>query len=65
MAVSDDTILRIAKEIVVKFIEMGRISPASFPDSFQTIYSAIKNTVERSNLLSVITGEAEESKKSE
>ena len=65
MAVSEDTILKITKEIVVKFIEMGRISPASFPDSFQTIYSSIKNTVERSNLLSVITGETEESDKSE
>jgi len=60
MAVSEDTILKITKEIVVKFIEMGRISPTSFPDSFQTIYSAIKNTVERSNLLSVITGETDE-----
>ncbi|HDM76110.1 MAG TPA: conjugal transfer protein TraB [Deltaproteobacteria bacterium] len=65
MAVSEDTILKITKEIVVKFIEMGRISPASFPDSFQTIYSSIKNTVERANLLSVITDESEKSDKSE
>lgn len=65
MPVSEDIILKITKEIVVKFIEMGRISPTSFPDSFQTIYSAIKNTVERSNLLSVITGEETENDKTE
>ncbi len=64
MAVSDELILKITKEIVVKFIEMGRISPVSFSDTFQNIYSSIKNTVERSNLLSVITGETEESEKS-
>ena len=32
MASMDEQILRATKEIVVKFIEGGRISPASFPD---------------------------------
>jgi hypothetical protein len=39
----DEQILRAAKEIVVKFIETGRVSPASFQDTFQSIY----NTVEK------------------
>ncbi|MBF0227806.1 MAG: conjugal transfer protein TraB [Desulfobacterales bacterium] len=45
MASLDEHILRTAKEIVVKFIEIGRISPASFHESFREIYKTIKNTV--------------------
>lgn len=45
MASIDEQILRAAKEIVVKFIEAGRVSPAGFPETFQTIYRTIDNTV--------------------
>jgi len=55
MAVSEESILKITKEIVVKFIEMGRISPTSFSDSFKEIYTSIKSTVEQSDLLSILT----------
>ena len=41
----DEQILRAAKEIVVKFIEGGRISPTGFPDVFQNIYFTVKETV--------------------
>ncbi len=41
----DEIILRAAKEVVIKFIETGRISPTSFEENFQKIYSSIKNTV--------------------
>ncbi len=41
----DEQILRTSKEIVVKFIETGRISPTSFPDIFKSIYTAVKETV--------------------
>ena len=34
MASIDEQVLRTAKEIVVKFIETGRVSPAGFPDIF-------------------------------
>ncbi|MBW1635945.1 MAG: hypothetical protein JRC87_06235 [Deltaproteobacteria bacterium] len=43
--VSNETILKISKEITVKFIEVGRITPATFPSTFATIYSAIEKTV--------------------
>ena len=33
--VSDDTILKVAKEVVVKFIEVGRLSPSNFDDTFR------------------------------
>jgi hypothetical protein len=41
----DEQILKAAKEIVVKFIETGRVSPAAFPETFRTIYFSIEETV--------------------
>ncbi len=44
-SVSDETILKISKEIVVKFIEMGKITPAGFDLNFKNIYTTIDKTV--------------------
>jgi len=41
----DEQILRASKEIVVKFIESGRLSPTAFPETFKIIYNAIEETV--------------------
>lgn len=41
----DEKILRLAKEIIIKFIELGRISPTNFEDHFRSIFWALKNTV--------------------
>jgi hypothetical protein len=43
--VSADTILKIAKEISVKFIEVGRLTPATFEETFKSIYRTIDETV--------------------
>ena len=43
--VTDEAIFKVAKEIVVKFIEMGRLTPASFEENFDRIYKAIERTV--------------------
>jgi hypothetical protein len=45
MKSTDEQILRAAKEIVVKFIETGRVSPTGFPETFKTIYDAVEETV--------------------
>ncbi len=45
MASMDEQILKATKEIVVKFIETGRLSPAAFPEVFQNIYKTIAGTV--------------------
>ncbi len=45
MASIDEQILRATKEIVVKFIELGRLSPAGFNETFENIYNTIKETV--------------------
>ncbi len=43
----DEHILRTTKEIIVKFIEMGRLSPSNVNETFQDIYSGIHSTVMR------------------
>ncbi len=45
MATLDEIILRASKEIIVKFIEMGRISPVTFSENFRNIYQTINETV--------------------
>ena len=45
MASMEEQILRATKEIVVKFIEGGRISPAGFPKIFENIYQTVEDTV--------------------
>ncbi|MBW1891048.1 MAG: hypothetical protein JRI93_11140 [Deltaproteobacteria bacterium] len=45
MASMDEQILRAAKEIVVKFIEAGRVSPAGFKETFTGVYRTIDETV--------------------
>lgn len=44
----DEQVLRATKEIVVKFIETGRVSPTGFPEVFRAIYRAVDETVKQS-----------------
>ncbi len=44
----DEQILRASKEIVVKFIETGRVSPTGFPEAFKSIYRTVDETVKQS-----------------
>ena len=43
--VTDEAIFKVAKEIVVKFIEVGRLTPSSFDETFERVYRAIERTV--------------------
>ncbi len=43
--VTDEAIFKVAKEIVVKFIEVGRLTPSSFEETFDRVYKAIRRTV--------------------
>ncbi|NDY43473.1 hypothetical protein G3N55_11555 [Dissulfurirhabdus thermomarina] len=38
--------LKVTKEIVVKFIEMGRVTPASFEEVFDRVYKAVARAEE-------------------
>lgn len=46
--ISDESILKITKEIAVKFIEVGRLTPSTFNETFKDIHRTIEDTV-RSN----------------
>jgi len=48
MASIDEQILRVTKEIVVKFIEAGRVSPTGFNDTFKSVYNTVEETVKGS-----------------
>ncbi len=44
---SDEIILKTAKEIAVKFIEIGRVTPANFDSVFRSIYHTIEETTKK------------------
>ena len=37
--------LQVTKEIVVKFIESGRVSPANFEEIFPSVYTVVRRTL--------------------
>jgi len=43
----DEQILRATKEMVVKFIEMGRLSPSNLHEAFKDIYTTVNETVKK------------------
>lgn len=43
--VSDEAILKVTKEVVVKFIEVGRVTPASFDETFSQVFNTVKKSV--------------------
>jgi hypothetical protein len=45
----NELILKVTKEIVVKFIEMGRVTPASFEEVFKLVYKAVASVKLRNN----------------
>ncbi|KPA16548.1 conjugal transfer protein TraB [Candidatus Magnetomorum sp. HK-1] len=45
MATLQEQVLKTSKEIIVKFIETGRVSPTSFDEIFRSIYTTVKETV--------------------
>lgn len=45
MRTLDEQVLKVTKEIVAKFIEVGRVSPASFDETFKNVYRSIKEAI--------------------
>jgi hypothetical protein len=41
----DEQVLKVTKEIVAKFIEVGRVSPASFDETFKSVYRSVKEAI--------------------
>ena len=42
----EELVLKVTKEIVVKFIEVGRLSPASFPETFKMVIDTVRQSLE-------------------
>lgn len=53
----EEQILRASKEIAVKFIEVGRLSPTGFAETFKTIYQSINETVRNNSETDIENGE--------
>jgi hypothetical protein len=44
----EELLLKAAKEIVVKFIEVGRVSPSSFAETFKMIIDTLNQSLKES-----------------
>jgi hypothetical protein len=47
MRSDEEIILKVSKEIVIKFIETGRMSISSFEEGFTKIHEVVKNCFEQ------------------
>ena len=45
-SITDEAIFKVTKEIVVKFIEVGRLTPANFTDTYDMVYRTVKKSVQ-------------------
>ncbi len=59
MTSMNEHILRTTKEVIVKFIECGRISPAGFHETFRSVYKTVEEAVKGSGKKAEAEGENE------
>ena len=45
MKTLDEQVLKVTKELLAKFIETGRVSPATFDETFKSVYKSIKEAI--------------------
>jgi hypothetical protein len=50
MKQEDELALKVAKEIVIKFIEVGRLSPNTFDEVFRQVHSTVLDTITENSL---------------
>ena len=43
--VTDEAIFKATKEIIVKFIEVGRLTPANFDKTFEQVFKTVSKSV--------------------
>ena len=43
--VTDEAIFKVTKEIVVKFIEVGRLTPANFAETYDRVFETVRRSV--------------------
>ena len=42
--VTDEAIFKVTKEIVVKFIEIGRVTPGNFEEHYERVFNAVRKS---------------------
>jgi hypothetical protein len=62
MNADDEKILKVTKEVLVKFIEMGTVSPTNFDEKFRSVYWTIKDTVVSARLADLMVPPPSEEK---
>ncbi len=45
MKTLDEQVLKVTKELLAKFIEVGRVSPTTFDETFKSVYKTIKEAI--------------------
>ncbi len=43
-----ELVMKVTKEIVVKFVEMGRVTPASFNEVFSMVHDTVRDAMGKS-----------------
>jgi hypothetical protein len=46
MKPEEEAVLKVTKEIVIKYIEIGRLPLTQFDEAFKTVYSTVRETVQ-------------------
>lgn len=46
MKQEDELVMKVTKEIIVKFIETGRLSVTAFEEAFRNIHQTVRDTLE-------------------
>lgn len=44
--VTEEAVFKVTKEIVVKFIEVGRLTPANFEETYNMVFKTVKQSIE-------------------
>lgn len=47
--VTDEAVLKAAKEIMVKFIEIGKVTPANFDEHYKLVFNTVKQSADELN----------------
>jgi len=45
LSAKEELVLKVTKEIIVKFIEVGRVSPASFNELFKVVNDTVRDSI--------------------
>ncbi len=45
--ITDEAVFKVTKEIVVKFIEVGRLTPATFEETYERVFKTVKESADK------------------